>query len=568
MDLGLNPLFSRYRTRIFGPTSADISFATHASGTAPTSQSSFTDRLVIRGDSGFVGIGTGTPSHPFEITAPAVINNGSREVLAVYDTTSFGAGVGGGITFGGKFNSAGTIAAQFVSIEGIKENGTDGDFASAFRINTRINGGQPTERFRVTSFGNIGIGTANPAVQFHLLGTSTIQGRIETTGNAAAALDFKNPSRRWVIGTGLTTGGGDFSLYDINAGLTRMYFDTAGNVSIGTNPPNTNYRLDVQGGSLNASGGLCIAGDCKTLWSQVGGSSQWTTSGTTINYTTGNVGIGATNPGYRLDVNDLAAFGSHATNRAIIGATTSSGGVAYAGSSASGWAFGLTTNNASSYDLYLPGSGNVGINETSPGSRLAVKGGLSLGSTTTFSQAAAPSGGAIIEGRLGIGITNPTEALHVAGNGKVTGNLTVDGNIAAKYQDMAEWVPSAHALPAGTVTVLDPTQSNRVMASAKAYDTRVAGVISEQPGIALGEAGANKVLVATTGRVRVKVDATRGPINIGDLLVTSDIEGVAMKSQPLDLGGVAIHRPGTLIGKALEPLAKGRGEILVLLSLQ
>jgi hypothetical protein len=41
-----------------------------------------------------------------------------------------------------------------------------------------------------------------------------------------------------------------------------------------------------------------------------------------------------------------------------------------------------------------------------------------------------------------------------------------------------------------------------------------------------------------------------------------------MKSQPIDVGGMKIHRPGTLIGKALEPLAGGQGEILVLLSLQ
>ena len=46
------------------------------------------------------------------------------------------------------------------------------------------------------------------------------------------------------------------------------------------------------------------------------------------------------------------------------------------------------------------------------------------------------------------------------------------------------------------------------------------------------------------------------------------------KSEPLDLGGVPIHRPGTLIGKALDPLkegegeGEGEGEILVLLSLQ
>jgi hypothetical protein len=31
---------------------------------------------------------------------------------------------------------------------------------------------------------------------------------------------------------------------------------------------------------------------------------------------------------------------------------------------------------------------------------------------------------------------------------------------------------------------------------------------------------------------------------------------------------VQLHRPGTLIGKALEPLKRGSGKILVLLSLQ
>ena len=66
----------------------------------------------------------------------------------------------------------------------------------------------------------------------------------------------------------------------------------------------------------------------------------------------------------------------------------------------------------------------------------------------------------------------------------------------------------------------------------------------------------------------MKVDAGNGPIQIGDLLVTSDKEGVAMKSVPIMIGGRQIHTPGTLIGKALEPLAHGTGEILVLLSLQ
>jgi hypothetical protein len=93
-------------------------------------------------------------------------------------------------------------------------------------------------------------------------------------------------------------------------------------------------------------------------------------------------------------------------------------------------------------------------------------------------------------------------------------------------------------------------------------------VISAKPGLALGESGEDKVLVATTGRVRVKVDATRAPIRVGDLLVTSDTTGYAMKSEPFVVNGRSIHSPGTIIGKALQPLEKGTGEIMVLLSLQ
>ena len=171
-------------------------------------------------------------------------------------------------------------------------------------------------------------------------------------------------------------------------------------------------------------------------------------------------------------------------------------------------------------------------------------------------------------GNVGIGTTSPTARLHVAGNASVSGNVTVDGNIAAKYQDVAEWVEAREPLEAGSIVVIDAAAKNRVMASARSYDTSVAGAVSAQPGVVLGEPGDGKVLVAQSGRVRIKADARYGAIRPGDLLVTSPTKGHAMRSRPVNLGGHGVHRPGTLIGKALEALPRGQGEILVLLTLQ
>ena len=253
--------------------------------------------------------------------------------------------------------------------------------------------------------------------------------------------------------------------------------------------------------------------------------------------------------------------------------------------------------------LIIDGAGNVGINSTAPTAKLQIKSGTAAGTNmlhldtgvyggtffsvggtinneSTFNVAVyrggqyfsrigvtnyghvylAPDANAY--GNVGIGTTTPASKLHVVGD------ITVTGNINAKYQDLAEWVPSVEKLAAGTVVILDVARDNHVASSSTSYDTRVAGVVSAQPGISLGEKGEGKVLVATTGRVKVRVDATQGPIHVGDLLVTSDRQGYAMKSEPVLVGKRQMHAPGTIIGKALESLAGGTGEILVLLSMQ
>ncbi|MDQ3746297.1 MAG: hypothetical protein M3444_18140, partial [Acidobacteriota bacterium] len=136
---------------------------------------------------------------------------------------------------------------------------------------------------------------------------------------------------------------------------------------------------------------------------------------------------------------------------------------------------------------------------------------------TAGSQVAAFNGG-VIYGNFGIGTATPTHSLEV--NGTINASQGITGQtITAVYQDVAEWVPSSQKLTAGTVVVLDTNKTNHVLASTKAYDTGVAGVVSDTPGVILGQGGADKVKVATTGRVRVRADATRASIRVGDLLV-------------------------------------------------
>ena len=146
------------------------------------SGSSETERLRIDSD-GRVMIGQTSSVVPFMITATAS-NFGGENTTGVFgDATSYASGVGGGITLSGKYNSGGSQVG-FGAIRGRKENGTDGDYDGALTFATRPNGGNMTERARITSGGKFNIGdTANTgyALMVKTTGSSTAIARFENT---------------------------------------------------------------------------------------------------------------------------------------------------------------------------------------------------------------------------------------------------------------------------------------------------------------------------------------------------------------------------------------------------
>ena len=174
-------------------------------------------------------------------------------------------------------------------------------------------------------------------------------------------------------------------------------------------------------------------------------------------------------------------------------------------------------------------------------------------------------------------IESPTAAVFRV---ERTGNVLADSAFyGAAFNsgsaDVAEWVPVSEPVEAGDVLELDPDNPGHYRKSRGPCSDLVAGVVSTEPGFTLGASPStldfghwtddsrlvtdDSALLALIGIVPVKVIDEGGPIEIGDLLVSSSLSGYAMKWDPVR-GEVC-----GLIGKALEPLDSGTGVIEVLL---
>ena len=147
------------------------------------------------------------------------------------------------------------------------------------------------------------------------------------------------------------------------------------------------------------------------------------------------------------------------------------------------------------------------------------------------------------------------------GNALCDGTLTA-GAFSVGQGDVAEAVCVSEPVEPGDVLEHDPNHPGQYRCSSASFSSLVAGAVSTAPGVVLGQEreDGGRALLALAGIVPVKVTDEGGPIQPGDLLVSSSTPGHAMRWSGCE------HCACALVGKALEPMMEESGVILVLLT--
>jgi hypothetical protein len=169
-------------------------------------------------------------------------------VLNIIDSAAMGINNGGTVTLGGNYISSGNAyALTYAGIKGGKENGTDYNSAGYLALYTTPSGASPAERLRITSAGNVGIGTTNPTT-YSLSGTHT-----EIFGGSTYSFLHVN-----------TTTVKSFLASNESALLTALFTFSNHPLTFGTN--NTERMRITSGGNVEINTGSIKTGEPDTGW--------------------------------------------------------------------------------------------------------------------------------------------------------------------------------------------------------------------------------------------------------------------------------------------------------------
>jgi hypothetical protein len=228
---------------------------------------------VMRLDSsGNVGIGTSSPSSRLQLSAASSDLSSAFGNVSIFSNDSQASDKGGSIGFGGVYQS--TDIAQWSGIRGAKENGTSGNFAGYLSFFTRPNGGSTTERMRIDSSGNVGIGTSSPAGRLNIQGVgssdnaatnqtlfltapASLLNAIKFNGAASTDLYIGRPANVDAISFGTVSAG------------ERMRITADGDLLVAATslPASAGSARIFSGNAIAASSGFyCKAGTAATTW--------------------------------------------------------------------------------------------------------------------------------------------------------------------------------------------------------------------------------------------------------------------------------------------------------------
>jgi hypothetical protein len=320
-------------------------------------------------------------------------------------------------------NTEGTAAAKYLYFR--YSNGGDLRSDSFLTFST---GGSPSEKMRISSDGNVGIGTTNPQsfveINKNFSAGSTQKSYLQLTASQPGAWwsnvgvqfrwnDYGN-GVGWKLGSveGIVdgwsnpNGGGALAFYTKNYDsysndpTEKMRITAAGNIGIGTTSPS--QKLDVAG-KIRLTDDLFLDSTNPTITWGVGTLRFYSNAAAEVRAiidASGNVGIGTSSPGYKLDVSGNAransviigtdvtygdpyrtvAFGNTGDgNNRILASTNTADGMYFM--AATGQGFNFRPNGGTANLVEISSSGSLGIGTDNPLNKLEIKNG---GGSTSY----------------------------------------------------------------------------------------------------------------------------------------------------------------------------------------